>query len=337
MAGAIIFLFLQNRKLKAQRSELITYAEQKATALDSLTRTGVITTMSNILERTEDELEQSPDRTLSDERITSIAALCYSLTPYADASRDSFSNKKYSPQRGQLLLMLTGMKIDSGSLQKIMIRSSFDNAFLKDADLENAYLRGANLKEAHMQDANLQNADLYEALLKDANLWGADLTNANFTGADLTNAILEWAVLNGADLQRAKLNGAEMTSAQLRNADLSGAELEWTVLTGAFLNDANFQSANLFRTKFNRANLTNANFTDANLTLADLIESDLRKATFSGSNMTGAELNGAIVSQKEWFDLLEKWKVKGAKEIREKYNLIEEDAGGQIQYRLEKI
>ena len=338
MAGAMIFCFLQNRKLKADLLACNDYAIQQGDALDSMRRTGVIQTMTNTLERVEEELKGNSKRTLSEERIASIAALCYSLKPYAiSTDNDSLKDKKWSPERGHLLLMLSGMNIDSVSVRKIMIKSSFANAYLKDADLENAYLPGLIMSDAILQDVNLKNADLYEANLKGVNFWGGDLTNINLDGADLTNANLQWAILNDADLKRAKLNGAEMTSAQLKNADLSDAELEWTVLTGAFLNEAKLIGANLFRTKFNRANLTNADLTDANLTLADLIESNLIGATLSGANMSGAELNGAFVSEKNWFELLHTWKVKGAKEIQEKYNLVEEGTGEQTQYRLEKL
>src|SRR5687767_2398316 len=67
MAGAIIFLFLQNRNLQSQKSELLSYAEQKDLALDSMSRTGIILTMSNILDKADEEVNADPKRNLSDE------------------------------------------------------------------------------------------------------------------------------------------------------------------------------------------------------------------------------------------------------------------------------
>ena len=62
------------------------------------------------------------------------------------------------------------------------------------------------------------------------------------------------------------------------------------------------------------------NFREANLNQADFSEVRLSKALIKGKN---------------WFINLNKWKVKGAKEIQENYKVVEED--GNDNYRLEKI
>ena len=48
-------------------------------------------------------------------------------------------------------------------------------------------------------------------------------------------------------------------------------------------------------------------------------------------------MTGAIVSEKNWLNLLNEWKVKGAKEIQNIYKLVDESSEEISQFRLEKV
>src|SRR6185369_8634547 len=132
-----------------------------------------------------DELSHNPKRMLSDELIARIASLSYSFTPYSYVEGDSISSKKLSPERGQLLLIIAGMKIDSVSLEKLMHQSVFSFANLRNADLQSAYLKGVNLQGAELRGANLEGINLNEANLRLADLWGVNLKRASLMSADL--------------------------------------------------------------------------------------------------------------------------------------------------------
>ncbi|HZV69193.1 MAG TPA: pentapeptide repeat-containing protein [Saprospiraceae bacterium] len=332
MMVALVTLFHKNKLLNTRVLNQQLHIDQQAELIDSLRRTDLVQMMSNVMDRTEDELQQNPKRILSDERIASIAALCYLFKPYTYHVGDSISDKKLSPERGQLLLMLSAMRIDSGSFHKIMLKSSFAHAVLRNADLREADLRWADLEGADLQDANLEGANLSETNLKMVNLWGANLMNSKLNEALLKRADLRWAVLNDADLRKADLNEADLTSAQLRRADLSGAVLRWVDFSGAFLNEANLSGTDLFRASFIKAHLEKSILTDANLTLANLSDASLTE-----TDLTDADMTSVVVSAPDWLNRLQEWTVKGAKEIQGKYKLIDESSKVLPYFRMVKI
>jgi uncharacterized protein YjbI with pentapeptide repeats len=328
--GGIVSSFLiykQNESFKSQTKYQRTRIAQQSELIASTRRSGLVLLMNNLLNRIDDELNDNPKRNLSDETIARIAGLSNSFKPYTYVEIDSLSDKKLSPERGQLLLALSNMNIDTGSLIKIMFQTSFSGADLRDADLSGADLRGADLRGADLQDANLKGANLKEADLRASNLWGANLREANLTRADLKRADLRWAVLNGANLRRANLNGADLSSAKLRKADLGEAIVQWANLSGVLLNEASLVGTSLGRTNLERANLSNANLSEANL----------RSTNLSEANLTGAELVGAFVSEENWLILLNELFVTGAKEIHEKYKIVDDVYDGISHYQVENI
>ena len=329
VAGFII-LFLQNRSMKTQLQQQKFQIAQQAALIDSM-KNNQVNLVANVLDKIDDELKDNPNGVLSDETITRIAAACYAIKPYRYLWGDTLSSNKLSPERGRLLLTLTRMKIDSGSLRKIFSQATFEGADLQEADLKNADLKGANMSGANLHDAKLSNAQLEGANLTYANLWGADLTNADLDHTILKRADLSWAVLNGAELRKADLYEAEVNSAQVRTADLRGAILQWTNLSGAFLNGSNLDSADLFRANLIRANLDRSVLKNTNLTLANLSEANLTEA-----DLTNAVLTDVIVKEQNWLTLLNEWHVKGAEEIQHLYKLVIEGTESS-RYQLKKI
>src|SRR4029079_3207437 len=93
-------------------------------------------------------------------------------------------------------------------------------------------------------------------------------------------------------------------------------------LENAILNEANLTSSHL-----NEANLTGSNLSGANLTLTNM----------AGADMSDVEMNGVIVTEKNWIDRLEELHVIGANEIQSRYKLVDESFKNQVKFRLEKI
>ncbi|MEP6794079.1 MAG: pentapeptide repeat-containing protein [Saprospiraceae bacterium] len=344
-AGALVF-FPLNKNFKTQIQAQQLQIAQQAELIDSIRHNGMTILLCNVLDKVDMELANNPKRILSDETIARIGALSYSLVSHMPIKSDSVSERILSPERGELLLMLCKMKIDSVSLKKIMLQTSFEGAVLRDADLKDADLRLVDLKKADLKDVNLEGANLIEAELRSAKLWGANLTGAHLNKANLTTADMRWSVLNGADLKTADLHGADMSSAQLRKTDFTGADLQWAEFSGAILHETNLTGTNLASTNFTKAQLENSILKDANLTSSHLNEANLTGANLTGANMSGTnmaganisqtELSGVIVIDKNWLTRLDEWQVKGAKEIQSRYKLIDESSKNKSQYRLEK-
>ncbi|MFZ1677001.1 MAG: pentapeptide repeat-containing protein [Saprospiraceae bacterium] len=345
MSGVCSFFFLSQLS-KTQTHFQQMQMVQQAQLFDSIRHDGMAILLCNVLDKVDLELANNPKRILSDETIGRIAALSYSLVSHMPIKSGSVSERILSPERGQLLLMLCKMKIDSGSLKKIMLQTSFAGAVLRDADLREADLRFVDLTRADMKDVNMEGANLIEAEMRSANLWGANLTDAKLNKVNLTTADMRWSVLNGADFKTAYLHGADMSSAQLRKTDFTGSDLQWAEFSGSILHESNLTGTNLASTNFTKAQLENsilngANLTSSHLNEANLTGANLTGANMSGTNMTGAnmaetELNGVIVIDKNWLTRLDEWHVTGSKEIQSRYKIIDESSKNKSQYRLEK-
>lgn len=335
IAGAVSFLYLSDvlkQKYMAQIRLQQSHIDQQAATIYSGTQMGMINLMNLVLANVSEELEKTQERKLSDETIEQIAALSYSFISHRYLDNDGLPTNTRSPERGQLLLMLTTMHIDSGSLNKIMTKTSFAGALLRDADLEGTNLAGVNLQGADLQDANLKSANLNGANVSFANLWGADLLQGRLIGANLKRANLSWAILNEANLEKSDLREADLTSAQLRKANLRGTILKWADLNGAFLNEADLTGADLFRSNLVRTQLAGTLLNTANMSLTNMSEANLINA-----DLTGAILSDAVVSDKNWLTSLAKWQVTSANEIQLDYKPEEEIFNAKAIYRLKKM
>ncbi len=328
-AGSFLF-FQQNKFSKIQEEQQHKKLAEQFELEATTRKSNSLVLMNNLFDKIEEELKSHPKRILSDEMIERIAALNYSFEPYQYFDGEKFSEKRWSPERGQLLLSLAKMKIDSSSFNQIKSKTSFVGADLKNADLANADLSNTNLREANFDQANLAGVNFNQAILEKASLQKVNLSEAKLNETNLKNADLQWAEFQAAELVGAFLNGANLANAKLRKVNLTGADLRWANLSNVFLTDANLINANLLETDLSRANLANANFTKANL-----ITTVFNGANLTGANLTDADLLAAKID-KDWLDKLDQWQVIGAKEIQASYK-IGEDALPQYQYKLIKI
>lgn len=301
---------------------------QQSALMEATRNSNLTVLMDNLFDQIDEELKEHPQRRLSEKTIERIAALNYSFQPYRYLKGDSLSEKKLSPERGQLLVLLASLNMDSSSFNAIKRQNSFLGADLEGADLSEIDLSGIDLREAHLKDAVLTRANLNRADLKKANLWGSHLKEASMVEADLQNANLSWANLMDAELRGAMLNGVKMTSAKLANADLRKASVMYANLSDTFLNEADLTEVDISFT-----GLKNANLSHANLQNAIMKTTDLSYAILDHTNMEGVNLRWAVIGEKNWFEKLEKWQVKGAKTIQQGYDLIP-DTGGLGHYRL---
>lgn len=325
------FLFFQQNKFSKIQANQQNKKLSEQFELEATTRkSNALILINNLLEQIEDELKKHPQRMLSDEMIERIATLNYSFTPYQYFDGEKFSKKKWSPERGQLLLSLAKMKIDSSSFSQIKMKTSFLGADLKNANLSGADLSHSDLREANLDQANLAGSNFNNAILEKASLQKVNLSEATLNKANLKNSSMQWAEFQAAELTGAFFNGANLSNAKLRKVNLTSTDLRWANLSNVFLNQANLSNANLLEADLSQANLELANFTEANLITTVLIGANLKNV-----NLTDADLLAAKV-ELDWLEKIDIWQVIGAKEIQASYT-IGEDALPQYKYKLLKV
>ena len=328
-ASSFLF-FQQNKFFKIQKEQLNSKLAKQFELEASTRKSNSLILINNLLDKIQNELNSNPKRILSEETIERITTLNYSFEPYRYFKGEKFSKKKWSPERGQLLLSLTKMKIDSSSFNYLKLKNSFFGADLSNANLVGADLSHVDLREALLDHANLTGANLNQATLEKASLQKVNLSEATLNGINLKNAEMQWTEFQAAELIGAFLNGANMSNSKLRKVNLSRADLRWANLSNVFLNEANLTNSNLLETDLSRANLKNADFTGANLITTVLIGANLK-----GANLTNANLLAAKIDE-NWLEKLETWQVTGAKEIQSSYK-IGGEALPQYKFRLNKI
>ncbi len=323
-----VYMHKQNALLITQIQDQNKNIKELSEMIESAGAGNLTSFMNMMLDEVDHALKTNPGVVLSDTIIEKIAALSLSFKPYKYFEGDSISEKKMSPERGQLLLALLLMDIDSVSFSKIKSNVTFSGANLNGVDLKGADLSNADLKGAHFKETNLSGTNFNHADLSDAELYAANLDSANFSGADLKRSDLRWAQLNDAELSRADMNGAQMASAQFINANLYKAKIQFADLTGAILHKANLSGVDLMGTGLTKANLSEA----------DLSNTDLRMIKPDEAILNGAEFNKAIVDS-TWMKNLNIWRLIGINEIRDNYKIINDTADQWKKpiYRLKKI
>lgn len=315
-------LFLINKYQKSTEEQAQYYnskmvLEQARTA--AAQRGNTVHLMSNLLQKVEAELNNSKERTLSDNTIRSIADLANSFKPYQAVVGDSLSDQKLSPERGYLILALSKMRIDSHSYSKLKLMTSFAYADLRDKDLRNLDMSGLDLEKADLSNADLRGTNLKHTNLKFSLIWGAKMDNAILDNAYLTRANLAWAELNNASILNANLKGINLSNAKLRHAKLDGSSIRWAELSGVFLNDASCISVDLYGSVLTKGQLKRVNFQNANLLFANFSDTNIEEANFTGSILIKLG-----VAQADWLERLDAWKVEGVAYVRENYTIITE-------------
>lgn len=309
------FMYRQNAELRTQLRDRDKNIRELSDMLAFSGSGELAPLMDGILSELDHNLKLHPGDVLNDTIINKLKTLSLSFQPRKFYAGDSLTEKKISPERGQLLIGLILLDIDSASFDRIKRAVTFSGANLFKADLHGADLRNADLSGVYLKEANLSGANLSEANLSDADLWGAKLDTAILMGTDLKRTDLRWAQFNGANMREANMNGAKMSGAQFIKADLYKAFIQWADMSGVMLNNADFQYADLMGTVLQKTNFHDADLSHADLRLTNLKEADL----------SNTRLHKAIVDS-TWNNKLPELRITGAREIHEAYELENDTA-----------
>ena len=171
--------------------------------------------------------------------------------------------------------------------------TSFQGAYLTNADFTQATLRCTNFLEARLtrtrfgQAEKLNLARVGKTILNNSSVRNLLTTvegkNKSFVGLNFEGANLEGAALNGADFTDATLTEATLEEANLEQIGQQPTQLIRTNLQGANLSKANLAYANFREAVINAANFQEAILEWVNLTLSQVVSTD-----FTNAHMTGA-------------------------------------------------
>jgi uncharacterized protein YjbI with pentapeptide repeats len=312
-----LLLMNQNELLEAQNIKIDSQtilmqkqtelAQQQISLSEASRRSALVVLMSNIMDKVDREIEsqqkglsfpQKEERKykLSQSLVGQIAALSHSFKPYRYMDGDTLIARALSPERGQLLITLTLLPLDTFTLNKLYQSATFESADLQRAVLNRADLSRVNLSEANLIGADLSETNLISADLSEANLIAANLSKANLIDVNLSGANLYFANLDGANLNEAYLGEAYLKEAIFVRADLRGADLEGADLRGANLYQANLCGANLSGADFSRVYSEHKTLFRAYLNKAFLNKPCLTSTYLVETNLSGANLSGAKLS-----------------------------------------
>ena len=277
------------------------------------------------------ELERNRQKNISDKYITRFAELSAAVKPLRNFEGDSLSVKRFSLERGQMLLTLIKMEMDSVTFAKVKSKVTFASAQLEGFELPNVDLSGADLSGANLKDANLENAELSKINLREACLWGAKLNGSHLREADLVRSNLDWAGLNRSNMSGAKLDGSTLRNAKIKDSNLVEVSLQWANLEAVVMTGTDFESALLIGSDFYKGNVSGANmmytslrstkWEDADLSNVNLKNGVFGNALLKNTNLEGTQLDSVLVRGKDWFEKIETWHSGGADIIKRSYTL----------------
>lgn len=257
------------------------------------------------------DLDRSGERSLSDKMIQNVRTLSYSLVDAEWNLKDSLKAFELSPERGRLILWLSGTSMDPNSFRKIKQQTDFSGADLRSAPMDSLNLSFAQLPKANLSEANLRNTDLSNADLQKTIFTKAFMDGSLFQYSDLNRANMSWGEINYADLSFSNMAGINLRSASVRHSNLNSSKLDFSNLEGTFFNESNLSNSDL----------TGANANYANFENADLSKAILKLTTLEGSNLLGARLDSVRVGRSDWFEYLKEGNIKGIEEIIATYKI----------------
>lgn len=293
------WLVINQNQLMENQNKLI---ERQMSLDEASRRSALVMLLSNIMDKVDDEIkEQKNDLlkkgiakvavdtmkfSLSQSLIGQIAALSHSFKPYRYMDGDSLISKPLSPERGQLLITLTQLPIDTLSLYAIYKNSNFKSADLQFAQLSRAKFKYIDLASANMRQGFFVGSDFSNSNLTSTDFTSSSLSESNFSNATMNGSQLEDCVLIGANFMDADLS--EVEDRGCINCPLSedttaikAANFQYSDLRGTSFVGAKMSGANLSRTIMGRFHLPEIGTWPETC----FIGAELDKVDFSNSQM----------------------------------------------------
>lgn len=252
---------------------------------ESIRKNNQVNLMSNVLNQVEAELKLKPEGPLSDAVIARISALSFSLKPYRFMIGDSLSDYELSPERGQLLVALSHMGIDSISFYKIKNRTTFEKADLRGIKLKSIDLSYINLEEADLSNSEISKVNLSYSNLKKVRLMYAVIDSSSFI---LSSMVKSWFIKSSSkSCNYSLINASEsdLSYSSFYNSSFISSNLKFSDLTFCFLDKVNMCLSNLERANFSFCNLQNSNLKKSRLKFVNLDDIKFVQTNFDSSEV----------------------------------------------------
>jgi uncharacterized protein YjbI with pentapeptide repeats len=155
---------------------------------------------------------------------------------------DDFLSESYlSPERGQLLIALTKIKIKLEGVGGLGQLSNFHYSDLRSANLRKSDIRSVKIDFSDLGNTNLDYAIFDEASMEGVSLNKARGTHTRFVSSDLFRASFDNSTFPSANFKDAFLVDASFKHADLMQANLSGSNVEGVDFEGVNLEGANLE------------------------------------------------------------------------------------------------
>ncbi len=320
-AGLAAVIHFQTKTLHSNAQQFDSRLIELEEMADAINKKQQVDLMSNVLSLVDSEIKDNPEGPISNATVARVAAFSFSLKPYRYFYKDSLGENALSPERGQLLMALTLMDLDSTSFNKIKSKVDFSYADLRDSKLKQVDFSGINLESADLSNADLTGINLNDSRLREITMTGAILNEATLNNTDIRSASMAWVQMNKAEMKFTDATGANLSNGQFQHADLNGSTFVIANLTSSKLTQASLMQCDFAVTNLTKADLSNSNLSDGRL-----IKANIAETKFSSTILGGVEVS-------------EDWFVKGTEEalntLKNQYEIIDSTwASGSTKFYL---
>lgn len=319
LSALVVILAVRGQKqsFQAQLNRQSERISELTVITESLRKSNQFYLMNNVLNKVDDELKNNPSRKLTPETIARIAALCNGFKPYKTLEGDTISSRELSPERGQLLIALCLLKLDTSTFNAIKSKASFAKADLRGADLQNADLSKIDLNESDLSFANLKHSDLDHANLIRVQCIETRFDSANLSFVMMRNSTINNTYFNGAILANGNFKGCNFQNAQFIAANLNNTNFQWTKMQGSILRNATLIGADFIRSDLTRADLSEVNCSRGKLSMV----------IFKETNLVNIKLDTTEV-QENWLEVLAEANASGGADIIKGYLVVKDTSSG---------
>jgi len=294
--------YIENEKLQDHNDFIIAELRAKASViLDS--------TIWRIRE------EHRDNGNVSLESIATLKAINRIFIPNLIEYSDRYTIKT-SPERGQMLLLLKALNLDSISFSRIINSISFEYADLRKADLVGSNLEGINLKNAMLQESNLNQVNFSNAIISDANFEKSTMKGAVLSNTIATNSNFQWVNMDSITITNSTFHESLMQNSTLNHAQIQRSNFHRSVLSFVKMNNAEITGGNWDYSYLTKASIKGSKFENTEMVGVNLSETLMDESHFENVN-----LDFAYVNDTNWFNLLEDYGVVNYEEIEKTYDI----------------
>jgi len=289
-----VLLVKQNDLLETQNRKI----DNQNALIESQRRSSLILLMGNILTDLSNEIDEQEKNSFDDQRnvnildsvgyrlsaplIGRIASISQGFIPYPILIDEELTEKKYSPERAQLLLALVGSNLSENTLMKIYLTTSFEHSYLDGAKLNNSFLRGIDLSNSLLDNAVLNGADLSRAKLVSVSMRRSKMTGTRLSGAKIIDADLSESNIFVADFSMDTLPELIRSSNYKSRTEMT--------LNRYFGDRFDVKKILEFRSKTQKTIISSVNFSNASISSSSINGCEVDQTNFSGAIFSNVNL-----------------------------------------------